>query len=140
MGRKSRLKRENTAGQPFPLPTKSSQDDSKIILPNELNGRILKRGLLFSGLPFGLALMTLPTATYLITVRHIDLPNAAVFLVSLLFFGLSVVGVTYSLLSASWNPEVEGSFWGIAEFKENGKRIVGALQDEGAKRREEKAK
>jgi Photosynthesis affected mutant 68 len=139
MGRKSRLKRENTTGQTLPLRT-AAPNDSKIILPNELNGRILKRGLLFSGLPFGLALMTLPTASYLITVRHIALPNAAVFLVSLLFFGLSVVGVTYSLLSSSWDPQVEGSFWGIAEFKENGKRIIGALQEEGVKRREEKTK
>jgi hypothetical protein len=139
MSRKSRLKRENTTGQTLPLRT-AAPTDGKIVLPNELNGRILKRGLLFSGLPFGLALMTLPAASYLITVRHIDLPNAAVFLVSLLFFGLSVVGITYSLLSSSWDPQVEGSFWGIAEFKENGKRIVGALQEEGVKRREEKTK
>ncbi len=43
-------------------------------------------------------------------------------------------GITYSVMSASWDPEVEGSLLGVDEFKTN----LGNIQD-GLKRTRENA-
>lgn len=135
MGRKSRLKREGESPRKPTPPVHQKADDS--LIPREVNSRILSRILLFSGLPFAIALLILPIAAYLIK-QGAPLPNVAVLLVNLLFFGLSVVGVTYGLLSASWDPERRGSFWGVGEFKLNGQRLWGALTSEGERQRQEK--
>ena len=34
-------------------------------------------------------------------------------------FGGALLGITYGVLSASWEPGREGSFWGVTEFKAN---------------------
>ena len=34
-------------------------------------------------------------------------------------FGGALLGITYGVLSASWEPGREGTFWGLEEFKAN---------------------
>jgi hypothetical protein len=48
-----------------------------------------------------------------------DLPNTAVLLVSMGCFGLGVLGLSYGVLSASWDEEVSGSTLGWEEFNTN---------------------
>lgn len=47
---------------------------------------------------------------------------------------ISIKGITYSVMSASWDPEKEGSLLGLDEFKTN----LGNVQD-GLKRTRENA-
>ncbi|UFP93862.1 PAM68 family protein [Gloeobacter morelensis] len=138
MGKKSRTKREAAlSGSPEAAARMSPAADNKLIIPKEINGRFLGRIVLFSGVPFALALSVQLIGATLIRAGY-PLPSAVVLLVNLLFLGISVLGITYAILSASWNPQVPGSLLGIREFKENGGRLLAALQHEGQKRRVEK--
>ena len=60
---------------------------------------------------------------------------------SLLFLGLGVVGLSYGLLSASWDERSEGSLLGFEQFPDNFGRMQeawkGARKASLAKRRAE---
>lgn len=56
---------------------------------------------------------------FVVTRDWFPLPNIASLLVSLGFFGLGVLGVSYGALSASWDEQDEGSQLGFQEFKTN---------------------
>ena len=50
----------------------------------------------------------------------LSLVNVLVLLVaSTATFGAALVGITYGVLSASWEPGRDGTFWGLEEFKTN---------------------
>jgi ABC-type dipeptide/oligopeptide/nickel transport system permease subunit len=61
-----------------------------------------------------------------LTNAWFDLPNIAVVLVSMGFFGLGVLGLTYGVLSSSWDEETPGSLWGFQEFTTNWGRMTAA--------------
>jgi Photosynthesis affected mutant 68 len=44
-------------------------------------------------------------------------------------FGLGVLGITYGVLSASWDEERSGSLLGVGEFRTNWGRMVGAWRE-----------
>lgn len=139
MGKKSRAKREISAVQPgAPVTKPTNRQDESLVIPKEVSNRTLGRVLLFSGVPIVFAMATYFVAALAARSGH-PFPNVAVLLVSLGFFGVSVVGITYGYLSASWDPAERGSFIGISEFKQNSARILAALKAEGAERREEKS-
>ncbi|MBC8122362.1 MAG: PAM68 family protein [Gemmatimonadaceae bacterium] len=139
MARKSRA-----ASRPDPTPRKpavgrTARSSEQPIIPAAVNRRILGRILLLSGVPFLLAFTTLPVAYWLIKSQQFPLPNVAVLLVNLGFFGLSVFGITYGLLSASWEPSEKGTLLGIKEFKQNGQRLISAIKADAEQRRGEKS-
>jgi hypothetical protein len=87
---------------------------------------MIRRMALFSGLPTSLGVLTF-FVSYFIVVRDIfPLPNAAVVLVSMGFFGLGVIGLSYGVLSASWEADRRGDLLGWSEFKVNFSRMVDA--------------
>ncbi|NER84134.1 MAG: DUF3464 family protein, partial [Leptolyngbya sp. SIO1D8] len=63
---------------------------------------------------------------FAITRDLVQLPNVAVLLVTLGCFGLSVVGLSYGALSASWEESSEGGLIGVDQFKVNWGRMVGS--------------
>ncbi len=88
-------------------------------IPEEVNRRIVRRAALFCGVPTGLGITTF-VVSYILVSQHIfDLPTSAVVLVSMLFLGLGVVGLSYGAISASWDEGLVGSWWGNEEFKRN---------------------
>lgn len=60
--------------------------------------------------------------------QKIDLPQGTAFVVSGLFFGAGLLGITYGILSASWNENVEGSGLGIEEFKSNTAPLIDKIK------------
>ncbi|BBC24861.1 PAM68 family protein [Pseudanabaena sp. ABRG5-3] len=100
--------------------TKSSpKRNDSLGIPDEVNRRIVRRAALFCGIPTGLGISTF-VVSYIIVSRHIfDLPTSAVVLVSMLFLGLGVVGLSYGAISASWDEGRVGSWWGGEEFSKN---------------------
>jgi hypothetical protein len=65
--------------------------------------------------------------SYFIVINEVfPLPNTAVLLVSMGCFGLSVVGLSYGVLSASWDENEAGSLVGWREFQVNFGRMVEA--------------
>ena len=96
---------------------RSPSTDSPI--PPEVNKRLIRRAALFSGIPTSLGFITF-IASYIIVVKKwADLPNSAVVLVSMGFLGIGVLGLSYGAVSASWDENRVGNWWGWQEFKQN---------------------
>ncbi|NJR64765.1 MAG: DUF3464 family protein [Leptolyngbyaceae cyanobacterium CRU_2_3] len=77
---------------------------------------------LFCGIPSALGMLTF-IVSYLLVNNGTHLPTYAVFLVSLGWFGLGVLGLSYGVLSASWDEAVVGSRLGWAEATTNWGRM-----------------
>lgn len=102
-------------------------DETRI--PDAVGKRMIRRMAVFCGIPTALGVSTF-FASYFIVVNGVfDLPNSAVVLVSMACFGLGVVGLSYGVLSASWEEETPGTLLGIGEFKINLGRMTAAWRD-----------
>ncbi|PZU99893.1 MAG: DUF3464 domain-containing protein [Pseudanabaena sp.] len=88
-------------------------------IPDEVNRRIVRRAALFCGIPTSLGLTTFIVSYVLVSKHIVDLPTSAVVLLSMLFLGIGVVGLSYGAISASWDEGRLGSWWGGDEFKKN---------------------
>ena len=97
----------------------------EMAVPKIVSNRMVRRMALFCGVPTALGIATF-IASYLIVSQGFKLPNVAVLLVSMGFFGLGVLGLSYGVLSASWDEEVLGSKLGWQEFTVNWGRMVSA--------------
>ena len=103
---------------------RSSRDSGTI--PEVVSKRMARRMAIFCGIPSALGMVTF-IASYLLLVKvGIKLPNVAVVLVSMGFLGLGVLGLSYGLISASWDEERVGTRVGLEEFNLNFKRLTGA--------------
>ena len=60
--------------------------------------------------------------------RGIKVPLPLVYVVQSFTFGGALLGITYGILSASWDPKRDGSLLGIAEFKENFPNVMNGLR------------
>lgn len=60
------------------------------------------------------------------TVQKWEIPNWAVLIIQTTTFGAGFLGISYGALSASWEPNREGSKLGFTEFKAN---LALALED-----------
>lgn len=104
--------------------TRVSKADQAI--PDVVSKRMVRRMATLSGIPFGLAISTFVASYWIITQTEFQLPHVAVVLVSMGFFGLSVLGLSYGVLSASWDEEAPGSVLGWQEFTTNFGRMAAA--------------
>lgn len=97
-------------------------------IPDVVSRRMARRMAFFCGIPTSLGILTF-VVSYFIVTRGIKLPNAAVVLVSMGFFGLGVLGLTYGILSACWDEERSGSLIGAEEFSTNFGRLRAAWKE-----------
>jgi hypothetical protein len=88
-------------------------------IPQIVSSRMARRMAGFCGVPTGLGMATFILSYFIISNHWFELPPIVTLLVSLGFFGLGVLGLSYGVLSASWDPEQAGGFWGWQEFKVN---------------------
>lgn len=95
-------------------------------IPDFVSRRMVKRMAVFCGIPTALGMSTF-LVSYLVIVNDIyKIPTYAVLLLSLGFFGIGVLGLSYGALSASWEEETSGSRLGWSEFRTNWGRMTGA--------------
>lgn len=106
-------------------PAKSSARAATAI-PEVVSDRMLRRMLAFSGLPTGVGILTFFVSYYLVVNQVAELPSYFVLLVTLGCFGLGVVGLTYGVLSASWDEDRPGTRLGLDEFRLNFGRMTSA--------------
>jgi Photosynthesis affected mutant 68 len=124
-GKGKKKKVEKQKNQPA---TPVSRADLQI--PQEVNGRIVRRMALFCGIPTSLGFATF-IASYVIVTNHwFELPNTAVVLLSMGCLGLGVLGLTYGALSTSWEENKLGSWFGWQEFQQNFGNIVEAWKSQ----------
>ncbi|MBW4521635.1 MAG: PAM68 family protein [Scytolyngbya sp. HA4215-MV1] len=120
--------KSNQAAKPSPGgksgPQKGSTASSGNSIPEAVSRRMVKRMAIFSGIPTALGMSTFAISYWIVRHGWFKLPNVAVLLVSLGFFGLGVAGLTYGVLSSSWDEEQGGSWLGIGEFTTNWGRMT----------------
>jgi hypothetical protein len=101
-------------------------------IPKVVSDRMIKRSAIFCGIPTGLGFSIL-IASYIVVSRHLfELPNTPVLLVSLGLTGIGVLGLSYGALSASWDENRLGSWWGADEFQKNFGYLAAALKNQNA--------
>lgn len=92
-------------------------------IPEIVNRRMVSRAAFFCGVPSVFAILTFVVSYLAIANDVFKPPTTAVLLVSLGFFGLGVLGLSYGPLSASWDEERVGNALGFGEFKLNFGRL-----------------
>lgn len=100
----------------------TSQRAPLVETPQVVTDRMLKRIIMFAGAPVVVGVLLLPLF-YAISMqfraRGDDFPVWVVYIAQLFTFGGGLAGITYGILSSSWDPMREGSFWGWTEFRAN---------------------
>lgn len=105
---------------------KAQQRAAATAIPEVVSQRMLRRMLVFSGIPTFLGVAAFFVSYFLIVKGSVELPPYAVLLVTLGCFGLGVVGLTYGVLSASWDEDRPGDWLGMDEFQVNFGRMTSA--------------
>ena len=109
-------------------------------IPDAVSRRMVWRMAVFSGVPTAFGMLTFVVSYLVVANDLVALPTYAVLLVSLGWFGLGVLGLTYGVLSASWDEEEGmGSRLGIAEFKTNLGRTAAAWRENSEKEKAARA-
>ncbi|MBF2076498.1 MAG: PAM68 family protein [Synechococcales cyanobacterium C42_A2020_086] len=98
-------------------------------IPEAVSRRMVRRIALFCGIPTALGMSTFLVSYWVVSHDWLQLPTYAVLLVSLGWFGLGVLGVSYGVLSASWDEET-GSWLGLSEFATNWGRMTEAWRSQ----------
>ncbi|AXY67530.1 PAM68 family protein [Thermosynechococcus sichuanensis E542] len=103
-------------------------------IPEIVSQRMVARMAIFCGTPTLLGLMTFPLSYFIVHEGWFKLPNVAVVIASLGLFGLGALGLSYGILSASWDEHEQGSWLGWQEFRTNFGRVVESWQAYQAQR------
>jgi hypothetical protein len=101
----------------------------EMAIPEVVSQRMIRRVAGFCGIPTALGIASLIVSYLLVTLADIQLPPIAVLLVNMGLFGLGVLGITYGVLSASWDEETPGTLLGLGEFSTNWGRMAEGWRD-----------
>ena len=103
----------------------SKQSSSGI--PKYVADRMARRIFFTAGIPTILG-MSVFVVSYIIVTRNIaEIPPSSTIAISALFFLLGLAGLSFGILSASWDKE-PGSFFGIENIPMNIKRAKAAFK------------
>jgi hypothetical protein len=102
-------------------PVQDDDDDysSDVTVPEQITDRMLRRMLMFSIGPVFLGFTLFPLFYYLKKVQEIDVPVWAVYIVQTIIFGGGLLGISYGIISSSFDQRRDGSLLGWNEFKTN---------------------
>ncbi len=104
--------------------------ESSGYIPEIVSQRMIKRALVFCGIPV-LSGMSIFIIGYFAMIKHwFPVSNTVVLLTSMGCLGLSVIGLSYGILSACWEEDSnsKGSLLGWAECKLNFDRMLQAYR------------
>jgi hypothetical protein len=109
--------------------TTASSPENSSFIPEIVSRRMVRRIALFSGLPSGFGMLTFVISYVVVSQHYFKLPSVVVLLVSLGFFGLGVLGLSYGALSASWDEDRVGTWLGWGEFRTNFGRTIASWRE-----------
>ncbi|GJP43803.1 hypothetical protein CLOM_g6301 [Closterium sp. NIES-68] len=112
-------KQTEPAKQLEETPAKTVREDIDDEVPEVVTNRILKRLAFTVGVPLFVGLSFFPLFYYLKVIQKVDVPDWLPLLTSLFLFGGAGLGISYGVISTSWDPLREGSLLGWTEFKAN---------------------
>lgn len=103
------------------------------VIPEIVTNRMISRMGFSVGIPLFIGLAFFPFFYYLKVGLKIDVPTWVPFIVSFFFFGSALLGVSYGIVSSSWDPMREGSFLGWNEAQKNWPVFWQSLRGGGGK-------
>lgn len=134
---KAKPEKEPVASQPSRTAPKKDKranaSKESMAVPEVVSKRMVRRMAMLCGVPSVLGIATFFVSYFLVTQAGVKLPNVAVVLLSMGFFGLGVLGLSYGVLSASWDEDVPGTKLGWQEFTTNLGRMTSAWRSAGQK-------
>ncbi|CAM6117088.1 unnamed protein product [Calypogeia fissa] len=108
---------EDAPSKPFRYRRGEEEEDEGV--PEVVTNRMLKRIAFTVGLPLVFGLLLFPLFYYLKVVSKLDVPEWLPLIVSMVTFGTAGFGITYGVVSSSWDPAREGSLLGWKEAQVN---------------------
>lgn len=110
--------------------SKNKQESSSLKeIPEVVSKRMVRRMALFSGIPTGLGILSFFAFYTIVSYEWFKIPNTAVLLVSMGLFGLGVLGLSYGILSTSWDEDRVGTWFGWSDFTVNFGRLTSAWKN-----------
>jgi hypothetical protein len=116
--KKKKASKAPPAATPAPAeksPLKTSRSKAKRTasgsIPDAVSKRMIRRMALFCGIPSGLGMSSFFVFYWIVRNDLLDIPAAAVGAVSLGLFGLGVLGLSYGILSTSWDEDRLGGWF-----------------------------
>ncbi|KAJ8554380.1 hypothetical protein K7X08_025058 [Anisodus acutangulus] len=94
----------------------NNNDDNDEKIPTEIWERIIGRILFYVGAPLIGGVILLQIFDIVKQQKLLDLPIWLPFFTTFITFGASALGAAYGTLSASWDPEKQGSLIGLEEL------------------------
>jgi Photosynthesis affected mutant 68 len=111
-------------------PDKAAKKKGTGGIPKTVSDRMVRRSALFCGVPTALGFAIL-IASYVVISKHLfEIPNTLVLLGSLGFTGIGVLGLSYGALSASWDENRLGTWFGASEFQKNFSYLTAAWKNQ----------
>lgn len=101
------------------LKEEQDEEPEDDVVPEVVTNRMLQRIAYTVGIPFAVGIAFFCLYYYLKAVKKVDVPEWLPLFTSLLTFGSSGAGISYGVLSASWDPKREGSVLGWKEAQLN---------------------
>ncbi len=138
--KKSKQKKTNNQNVSEPVEKEASSSKSTMIddrkqssslkeIPEVVSKRMVRRMALFSGIPTGLGIFSFFAFYVVVTQDWFKVPNTVVLFLSMGLFGLGVLGLSYGILSTSWDEHRVGTWWGWSDFKVNFGRLTSAWRN-----------
>ena len=109
------------------VPTINAKTKQSNGIPKYVADRMAKRIFFTAGIPTVMG-MSVFIVSYIIVTRNIaEIPPSSTIAISALFFLLGLAGLSFGILSASWDKE-PGSFFGIENIPMNIQRAKAAFK------------
>ena len=109
------------------IPTATTKIKQSSGIPKYVADRMARRILITAGIPTLLG-MSVFVVSYIIVTRNIaEIPPSSTIAISALFFLLGLGGLSFGILSASWDKD-PGSFFGIENIPLNIERAKAAFR------------
>jgi len=104
-------------------------DPSAGVMPEVVSNRMLGRVIPFAGVPIALAFVVFVGFYYANTQLDLDLPPSVVAFSTQVLLALSFAGITWGVMSTSWDESEEGSFLGTEQVGKNFQLMRGTYQE-----------
>ncbi|KAI3840691.1 hypothetical protein MKW92_012679 [Papaver armeniacum] len=122
-----KLKKKNNIGELKPKRLNENdyndeefeEEEEEDVIPEIITNRMMTRMGISVGIPLFIGLLFFTFFYYLKVVLKLDIPTWVPFIVSFFFFGSALLGVSYGIVSSSWDPMREGSLLGWNEARRN---------------------
>ena len=107
--------------------TGNTQKQSKSGIPKYVADRMARRIFFTAGIPTILGMSVFVVSYFIVTRNIAEIPPSSTIAISALFFLLGLAGLSFGILSASWDRE-PGTFFGIENIPMNIQRAKAAFK------------